>query len=61
MTNEGPGNRPFTVMEVAGTAMQTQKLHQRGAILCNEARIHSYAQAQGGVEVFALVESNRGG
>jgi hypothetical protein len=31
------------------------------ATLCKTSDIHSYAQAQSGFEVFALVESNREG
>jgi hypothetical protein len=31
------------------------------ATLCKATDIHSYAQAQSGFEVFALVESNREG
>jgi preprotein translocase subunit SecG len=46
--SEGPGNRPFRIM---GRKMEPQCLRV----------INGYAQAQGGSENFALVESNRGG
>jgi hypothetical protein len=44
-----------------GTRVQTlpaQIDEKRDAALCNDSDIHSYAQAQGGFELFALVESN---
>jgi hypothetical protein len=44
-----------------GTRVQTraaQRNEKLDATLCSASGIHSYAQAQTGVELFALVESN---
>jgi hypothetical protein len=48
-------------MEIPQPAGAAGKVEKDDAILCSRASIHSYAQAQAAIAVFALVESNRGG
>jgi hypothetical protein len=62
--HEGPGNRPFRVTERNLTTRPAARSDRKGEEAdvgdCGRWVFARYAQAQGGSEFFALVESNRG-